>query len=107
MTVTAWCKEKNIRQHTYYSHLNVMRKELLKRAELPLQRIVPLSVSHSVTCTTATVQTQGITSEVEQKKAKQTILPKMIVRKDGIEIEMPTDIYEGLLLTLLRGLKEY
>ena len=29
MTVTAWCKEKGISQHTYYSRLNVMRKELL------------------------------------------------------------------------------
>ena len=34
MTVTAWCKEKGISQHTYYSRLNVVRKELLKRAEL-------------------------------------------------------------------------
>lgn len=32
MTVTAWCKEKGISQHTYYSRLNVVRKELLKRA---------------------------------------------------------------------------
>ena len=52
MTVTAWCKEKGSSQHTYYSRLNVVRKELLKRAELPLQQIVPLSVSQSVTCTT-------------------------------------------------------
>ena len=29
MTVTAWCKEKGISQHTYYSRLNVVRKELL------------------------------------------------------------------------------
>lgn len=36
MTVTAWCKEKGISQHTYYSRLNVVRKELLKRARLPL-----------------------------------------------------------------------
>ena len=60
MTVTAWCKEKGISQHTYYSRLNVLRKELLKRAELPLQQIVPLSVSQSVTCTTAAVQTQYV-----------------------------------------------
>ena len=30
----------------------------------------------------------------------------MIVRKDWIEVEMPADISERLLLTLLRGLKE-
>ena len=58
MTVTAWCKEKGISQHTYYSRLNVVRKELLKRAGLPLQQIVPLSVSQSVTCTTATMKSK-------------------------------------------------
>ena len=26
MTVTAWCKEKGISQHTYYSRLNVGEK---------------------------------------------------------------------------------
>ena len=103
MTVTAWCKEKGISQHTYYSRLNVVRKELLKRAELPLQQIVPLSVSQSVTCTTATVQTQCIANGAEPKKSEPQ---KMIVRKDGIEVEMPPDISEELLLTLLRGLKE-
>ena len=52
MTVTAWCKEKGLSQHTYYSRLNVVRKELLKRAGLPLQQIVPLSV-FSLTCSQA------------------------------------------------------
>ena len=103
MTVTAWCKEKGISQHTYYSRLNVVRKELLKRAELPLQQIVPLSVSQSVTCTTATLKTQCIASGAEPEKSEPQ---KVIVRKDGIEVEMPPDISEDLLLTLLRGLKE-
>ena len=106
MTVTAWCKEKGISQHTYYSRLNVVRKELLKRAELPLQQIVPLSVSQSVTCTTATLQTQYIASGAEPEKAEPAFAQKVIVRKDGIEAEMPPDISEELLLTLLRGLKE-
>ena len=106
MTVTAWCKEKGISQHTYNSRLNVVRKELMKRAELPLQQIVPLSVSQSVTCTTATVQTQCITSGVEPEKVEPAVPQKVIVRKDGIEVEMPPDISEELLLTLLRCLKE-
>ncbi len=98
MTVTAWCKEKGIGQHTYDSCLNVVRKELLKRAELSLQQIVPLSVSQSVTCTTATVQTQCITSGVEPEKVEPAVPQKVIVRKDGIEVEMPPDISEELLL---------
>ena len=106
MTVTAWCKEKGISQHTYYSRLNVVRKELLKRAGLPLQQIVPLSVSQSVTCTTATMKTQCIASGAEPEKAEPAFAQKVIVRKDGIEVEMPPDISEEFLLTLLRGLKE-
>lgn len=105
-TVVAWCKENGISRHTYYSRLNVVRKELLKRAELPLQQIVPLSVSQSVTCATATIQTQCIAGGTEPEEAEPSAPKKMIVRKDGIEVEMPTDISEGLLLTLLRGLKE-
>lgn len=101
MTVTAWCKEKGISQHTYYSRLNVVRKELLKRAGLPLQQIVPLSV-----CTTAAVQTQCVADSAEPVKPEPAVPQKMIVRKDGIEAEMPPDISEEFLLTLLRGLKE-
>ena len=106
MTVTAWCKEKGISQHTYYSRLNAVRKELLKRAELPLQQIVPLSVSQSVTCTTAAVQTQCVADSAEPGKPEPAVPQKVIVRKDGIEVEMPPDISEEFLLTLLRGLKE-
>ena len=101
MTVTAWCKEKGISQHTYYSRLNVVRKELLKRAG-----IVPLSVSQSVTCTTAAVQTQCVADSAEPGKPEPAVPQKVIVRKDGIEVEMPADISEEFLLMLLRGLKE-
>ena len=101
MTVTAWCKEKGISQHTYYSRLNVVRKELLKRAG-----IVPLSVSQSVICTTAAVQTQCVADSAEPGKPEPAVPQKMIVRKDGIEVKMPPDISEEFLLTLLRGLKE-
>ena len=92
MTVTAWCKEKGISQHTYYSRLNTVRKELLKRADFPLQQIVPLSVSQNVTCTTAAVQTQCIAGGAEPEKTEPAVPQKMIVRKYGIEVEMPADI---------------
>ena len=92
MTVTAWCKEKGLSQHTYYSRLNVVRKELLKRAGLPLQQIISLSVSQSVTCTTAAVQTQCVADSAEPGKPEPAVPQKVIVRKDGIEVEMPPDI---------------
>ena len=100
------CQSSGMSQHTYYSRLNVVRKELLKRAGLPLQQIVPLNVSQSVTCTTAAVQTQCIASGAEPEKVEPAVPQKVIVRKDGIEVEMPPDISEEFLLTLLRGLKE-
>ena len=106
MTVTAWCRENGISQRTYYSRLNVVRKELLRRAEAPVQQIVPLSVSQSVTCTTATVKPQCIASGAEPEKAEPAFAQKMVIRKNGIEVEMPPDMSEKLLLTLLRGLKE-
>ena len=52
------------------------------------------------------VQAQCIASGAEPEKAEPASPQKMIVRKDGIEAEMPPDISEELLLTLLRGLKE-
>lgn len=60
----------------------------------------------SVTCTTAAVQTQCVADSAEPGKPEPAVPQKMIVRKDGIEVEMPADISERLLLTLLRGLKE-
>ena len=42
----------------------------------------------------------------EPEKAEPAFAQKVIVRKDGIKVEMPADISERLLLTLLRGLKE-
>ena len=106
MSIAAWCREKGISQHTYYSRLKILRKDLLKRADTPLQQIVPLSVSQSITCTTATMQTQCFTSETVQEKVEQAAPQKMVVRKDGFEVEIPSDISGEMLLALLRGLKE-
>ena len=65
-----------------------------------------LSVSQSVTCTTAAVQTQCVADSAEPGKPEPAVPQKVIVRKDGIEVEMPPDISERLLLTLLRGLQQ-
>ena len=43
MTVTAWCKEKGISQHTYYSRLNVVRKE----KPLSALTVIPQTVQSS------------------------------------------------------------
>ena len=51
-------------------------------------------------------QIQCVADSAEPGKPEPAVPQKMIVRKDGIEVEMPADISERLLLTLLRGLKE-
>ena len=56
--------------------------------------------------TTATVKTQCIARGTDSEKSELAVPQKIIIRKDGIEVEMPPDISEELLLTLLRGLKE-
>ena len=50
--------------------------------------------------------TQCVANSAGPGKPEPAVPQKMIVRKDGIEVEMPADISERLLLTLLRGLKE-
>lgn len=110
MTVTAWCKENGISQHTYYSRLKVVRKELLKCAEMPLQQIVPLSIASNASCMTVSSQVQcidsGVTKAEPSAPCEPPTLQKMIVRKDGFEVELPPNVSGDLLLTLLRGLKE-
>lgn len=110
MTVTAWCKENGISQHTYYSRLKVVLKELLKRAEMPLQQIVPLSVASNASSVTVSSQVQciesGVTKAEPSVPCEPPALQKMVVRKDGFEVELPPDVSGDLLLTLLRGLKE-
>lgn len=110
MTVIAWCKANGTSPYTYYSHLKVVRKELLKRAEPPLQQIVPLSVSPNVSCTTVPVQTQYIERGGTEREpftlSKQSASQKIIVRKDGSEVEVTSNVSEEILLTLLRGLKK-
>ena len=94
------------KRQTYYRRLQIVRNEFVERSESPLREIIPLSVSQSVICTTAAVQTQCVADSAEPGKPEPAVPQKMIVRKDGIEVEMPADISERLLLTLLRGLKE-
>lgn len=60
MTVKGWCKANGSSPYTYYSRLKVVRKELLKREELSLQQIVPLSISPNVPSSSLTVPHGGL-----------------------------------------------
>ena len=75
----------------FYAERSTLSQIITKAQQLPLAD---------------TMKTQCITSGTEPEKAEPAFAQKVIVRKDGIEVEMPPDISEELLLTLLRGLKE-
>ena len=92
--VEIWCQEKGINVSTYYKRLSVLRTELIDEAEK--QSIVPVSVSAAITEEADTVIPKAAISSRD----------KIIIRKNGIEIELPQSISEGTVLLLLKGLKQ-
>ncbi|SFD44539.1 IS66 family insertion sequence element accessory protein TnpA [Ruminococcus albus] len=87
--VDEWCSENGINVSTYYKRLNVLRTELIEGSEK--QSIVPVSVSASVS--------------VPQNNAVSDT-GKIIIRKEGFEVELSGDTSEDMLMALFRGLKQ-
>lgn len=110
MTVKGLCKANGISPYTYYSQLKVVRKELLKREKLPLQQIVPLSISPNVPSSSVQmpVQTQCIESTCVESEtvapSEPAAMQKMIVRKNGMEVEVPSNCPRGLFLRCYKAL---
>ncbi|MGN0385579.1 MAG: IS66 family insertion sequence element accessory protein TnpA, partial [Lachnospiraceae bacterium] len=95
--VDIWCRENGIKVSTYYKRLNVLRNELIEGSEK--QSIVPVSVSSAIADADSTVIPNAV-------KARSSNKDKIIMRKDGIEIELPQSISEDTILVLLRGLRQ-
>ncbi len=96
MKVRDWCKSNGISPNTYYRRLRVVRTELLDSTDIA-QQIVPLSVAADI-CETPVPDTMQ--PDVKSSDAS------IVMRKDGIEIELPQSISEDTILILLRGLKQ-
>ena len=92
--VEIWCQEKGINVSTYYKRLNVLRSELID--ETKKQSIVPVSVSAAIADEADTVIPNAAISSRD----------KIIIRKNGIEIELPQNISNDTILALLKGLKQ-
>ena len=90
--VKEWCAENGINVSTYYKRLSVLRTELINGAEK--QSIVPVSVSAAITDAADTVIPDAARSSSD----------KIVMRKNGIEIEFPQNISEDTVLALLKGL---
>ena len=99
LPIKEWCKQNGVNVYTYYRRLRTLREEVLETKGTAAPQIVPISISNEISGTALIDQTP-----------KSTPVPiadsKVIMRRDGIEIELPQDISEKTLLVLLRGLKE-
>ena len=94
--VEEWCNENGINISTYYKRLNVIRTELIEGSEN--QSIVPVSVSAAVSDASNSV----IADAVKECSCED----KIMMRKNGIEIELPQNISGDIVLALLRGLSQ-
>ena len=94
--VEEWCNENGINISTYYKRLNVIRTELIEGSEN--QSIVPVSVSAAVSDASNSV----IANAVKECSCEE----KIMMRKNGIEIELPQNISGDIVLALLRGLSQ-
>ena len=99
MTVKEWCESSGIKLSTYYSRLKAVREETLSR-QPKLHEIVPVSVSTELTGNRAVLPEKSSFSD----KPKST--EKIIIRKNGVEIELPCNTSEHTITAMLRGLKE-
>lgn len=94
--IKEWCRMKGISCNTYYRRLRVVRTELLEQTAQTMPQIVPLSSSAAL-------------QRSEPEAIQSSPIPackKVMIRKNGIEIELSQDVSESMLLTLLRGLRE-
>ena len=91
-----WCDENGINISTYYKRLNVIRTELIEESEN--QSIVPVSVSTAVS--------DASNSVIANAVKKCSCEDKIMMRKNGIEIELPQNISGDIVLALFRGLSQ-
>ena len=105
MKVKDWCYMKGIKPDTYYHHLRVLREEVLKKCSDDQQQIVPVSVSCEVSGITAANQDINIDRAISPATVTDDV-KNIMIRKDGIEIELPQKTSEEMILALLRGLRK-
>ena len=88
LTVCEWCRQNNINLKTYYYHLRKVREVFIEFSEKDDKK-------HEI------VAVAEIAEPIRPIKVSNTI----VIRKDGIEIEIPENISPQMLKLLLQGLK--
>ena len=98
MTVKEWCESSGIKLSTYYSRLKAVRKETLSR-QPELHSIVPVSISTELS-ENPVLPTAAVSSDTYDHS------DKIIIRKNGLAVEIPCNADEKIITAMLRGLKE-
>ena len=93
-SIEEWCRQNGIKVCTYYKRLQALRTELIEETEK--QTIVPVSINSALCKDSAPYPVLS-----EQNRSS-----NVIIRKNGIEIELPQNISEDTVLALLRGLSQ-
>ncbi|MGN0599687.1 MAG: IS66 family insertion sequence element accessory protein TnpA [Oscillospiraceae bacterium] len=98
-TVKEWCSNSGISPSTYYNRLRAVREEMLSR-QPKLHEIVPVSVSTELMGNSAVLPEKSASVDIPKSTEK------IIIRKNGLEVEIPCDADEKIITAMLRGLKE-
>ena len=92
--VRDWCKTNGLNETTYYRRLRIVREEYLQNTGNSVHQIVSVGVSNEIA---------GAISN-QTSSAKPDSQDKVVMRKGGIEIELPQSISQSTLPAVLRGL---
>ena len=92
--VKEWCSSVGISPGTYYSRLRIVREEMLAR-QPKLHEIVPVSISSELTESSPNLS-WAVTSSKESEA-----VGKIMIRKNGIEIELPCYVDEHIIAAML------
>lgn len=96
MPVKEWCTVNGVNLNTFYGRVSALKRERLKQSGQQTQEIVPLSVIQE----NNTADSETAFAPVGRPQEN------IVIRKNGIEIIIPSDISEKMIFSLLRGLKQ-
>ena len=103
MSVREWCAANGVNVNTYYGRVASLKKDTAKTKKKPTQDIVPLSAVKEKPDVPSAVKSETVAVPIRKPVHEKE---RVILRKEDIEIILPPDISESMILLLLRGLKE-
>ena len=103
MSVREWCAANGVNVNTYYGRVAALKKDTAKTKKTPTQDIVSLSAVKEKPDVPSAVKSETVAVPIRKPVHEKE---RVILRKEDIEIILPPDISESMILLLLRGLKE-